>query len=161
MRGTCWVTIDQWEERSCHWCHGSVSRLILCSTHRGHLKMDRIKKVTEKSQTFADINKQTRILFMALRVEKNGQSIASRKLLTILTCYIHYAKHIPQIHRITLRPIANPKSYSEMVCLWTTWNSFLLSLKFTTLSLWNDINRSFFDKDSAHITPRLLAAAGS
>ena len=48
----------------------------------------------------ADISKQT-LLFMAARPEKNGQSIASRKLLPILTCYIHYAKHIPQTHRIT------------------------------------------------------------
>ena len=57
---------------------------------------------------------------MALMVEKNGQSIASRKLLTKLTCYIHYAKHIPQIHRITPRSIANSKSFSALVHLKTT-----------------------------------------
>ena len=58
---------------------------------------------------------------MALMVEKNGQSIASRKLLTKLTCYIHYAKHIPQIHRITpRRSIANSKSFSALVHLKTT-----------------------------------------
>ena len=54
---------------------------------------------------------------MALRAEKNGQSIASRKLPVKLTCYIHYANHIPQIHRITPRTIANSKSYSVLVYL--------------------------------------------
>lgn len=59
---------------------------------------------------------------MALMVEKNGQSIASRKLLTKLTCYIHYAKHIPQIHRITPRSNAKStfKSFSVLVHFKTT-----------------------------------------
>ena len=81
---------------------------------------------------------------MALRAEKNGQSIASRKLLVKLTCYIHYANHIPQIHRITPRTIANSKSYSVLVYL------FVSDLNCLPLPLFSDINCD--PRQRTHIT---------
>ncbi len=79
--------------------------------------MDRIKKSRRKVKHSQTSPKTNFDIIMASRVEKNGQSIASRKLLVRLPCYIHYANHIPQIHRITPRTIANSKSYSVLVYL--------------------------------------------